>query len=442
MNPTDRVLQFIQETDWHDIPSEVQHQAKRCFLDTLGALLAGMETPVSALMTRFATQHFRGDDATILVSGRRTSLIGAALANGFAGNALDIDDGYRLVKGHPGACILPVLLATSQITPSCSGSAFLTALIVGYEVGIRAGLIHHALYETYHASGSWGSIGGAAAAGKILGLNTNALCNAMGTAEYHAPIAPMMKCIQTPSMVKDGIGWGAMVAMSSVLMAQVDFTGIQPLFRETPQENWIEDLGSQYEIMNIYFKPYAACRWAQPAIAGAVKIRKEYRISPDKISLIRIRTFEAAVQLSRRHPRNTEEAQYNMAYPVAAAMLDGEVGPLQVMTPRIHDASLICLADKVEAEVEETFEKAFPAKAYAEVIIHTKDGRLLTSGPVEARWERPHTLPSDAELEEKFCWLVDPLLGSRNTQMIASMTWELEKVEGMRRLIDYCVRNS
>jgi hypothetical protein len=96
----------------------------------------------------------------------------------------------------------------------------------------------------------------------------------------------------------------------------------------------------------------------------------------------------------------------------------------------------------VEAEVEETFEKAFPAKAFAEVIIYTKDGGLFTSGPVEASWEPPHSLPSDAELEEKFYWLVDPLLGSPNTKMITSLTWELEKAEGMHHLIDYCVRNS
>ena len=65
----------------------------------------------------------------------------------------------------------------------------------------------------------------------------------------------------------------------------------------------------------------------------------------------------------------------------------------------------------------------------------------MTSGPVEARWEPPQTLPSDAELEEKFHWLVEPVLGPHNTQMIASMIWELEKLEGMGRLIEYCVRN-
>ncbi|MBW2571694.1 MAG: MmgE/PrpD family protein, partial [Deltaproteobacteria bacterium] len=157
-SPTDYVIRFILDTNWQNIPTDVQHQSKRCLLDTLGALLAGTKTPVGRLMAGIATAQFNGNDATILVSGSRVSVSGAALANGFAGNALDIDDGYRLIKGHPGSCILPVVLSASEVADNCPGSQFLTAMIIGYEVGIRAGLICHAVYPTYHTSGSWGSI--------------------------------------------------------------------------------------------------------------------------------------------------------------------------------------------------------------------------------------------------------------------------------------------
>ena len=73
----------------------------------------------------------RLDLPTIVVSGERVSAVGAALANGFAQNALDIDDGYRRVKGHPGAAFLPALLAALEVRGSCAGSEFLTALVVG-----------------------------------------------------------------------------------------------------------------------------------------------------------------------------------------------------------------------------------------------------------------------------------------------------------------------
>lgn len=440
MDTTRQVLEFITGLTWRDLPPEVRHQAKRCLLDALGALIAGMETPVGALMTAFAEQHFRGDEATILVTGTRTSPVGAALANGFAANALDIDDGYRLTKGHPGAGIVPVLLAACEIADSCSGEDFLGALVAGYEISIRTGLIRHATYQTYHASGSWGAVGGAASAGKLLGLAKDRVQQAMGIAEYHAPIAPMMKGIATPSMVKDGIGWGAMVALSSTLLAKDGFTGIHPLFREAPRAEWIDGLGTRYEMLNLYFKPYAACRWAQAPIEGALKLLRQHRLNMDDIISIHVRTFAAAAELSRAHPGDTEEAQYNLAYPVAAALLDGEVGPVQVLPPRIHDSSLLELADRVTVEVCEEHERAFPAKARADVAIQTRDGRTLTSGTVEANWEPPDSLPTDDELERKFLWLVEPVLGARKARDLAFLLRRFETAPATRVLVEMSTR--
>jgi 2-methylcitrate dehydratase PrpD len=178
-----------------------------------------------------------------------------------------------------------------------------------------------------------------------------------------------------------------MVAMASVLMAQEGFIGIEPLFSESPDKKWIEGMGNEYLMLNLYFKPYAVCRWSQPAVTGALRVMKENDLRPWSISRIRVRTFEAAAALSCDHPKNTEEAQYNLAYPVAAALYDGQVGPSQVLPPRIFDNSLLELADKVEVEVASEFEQIFPQKTYAEVVIRTEDGRELTSGPVQPLWE-------------------------------------------------------
>ena len=440
MGLTDCAIQFIVDTDWENVPAAVQHQAKRCLMDTLGALIAGNETPVREVMTRVAKKQLCGDEATILVSGERVSVAGAVLVNGFAANALDIDDGHRLVKGHPGACTLPVILAAGEMVPSCSGKAFLTALVIGYEIGIRAGLIRHALYRTYHSSGSWGAISGAAVAGKLLGLDKKRLFHAMGTAEYHAPIAPMMKGIATPSMGKDSIGWGALVAILSVLMAREGFTGVTPLFDDTPESEWVENLGREYKMMNVYFKPYAACRWAQPAVVGSLKIVRENRISPRDIRDICVRTFEAATKLPCTPPENTEQAQYNLSFPVAAALIDGEVGPKQVLPPRLYNSQILDLADRVHTEVSINFEKMFPSKACSEVIIETHQGKIFNSGPVEAMWEPPDTLPSDSELEEKFHWLVDPVLGQEKADPLAALIWDLDKMEDLNILINHCLK--
>lgn len=439
MHPlTDVATDFTLNTGWEDLPVAVRHQAKRCLLDTLGALIAGSQTPVAAILRKTARRHFGGRQATILVSGERVSAAGAALANGFSGNALDIDDGYRNTKGHPGACSLPPLLAAAEMADRCTGQKFLTALVIAYELGIRAGLIRHATTEVYHSSGSWGAVAGAAAAGRLLGLTRRQVFHAMGAAEYHAPIAPMMKGIDTPSMGKDSIGWGCMVAILSALMARDGFTGIRSLFDDAPDAEVVRSLGSRWEILNLYYKPYATCRWGQPAVAGALKIVREQNLAPAQIKSIRVRTFEAATRLPNGPPRDTEEAQYNLAFPVAAALLDGEVGPVQVLPPRLHDPDLLSLLGRITTEVAPEFEAEFPTKAPAEVVVETTAGQVFRSGRMEAMWEPPDSLPTDNELAEKFHWLAGPVIGRSVSEQLADQIWSSERWASIAPIVDCC----
>ncbi len=438
MENNDYLINFIIKADWSQLPEMVRHQSKRCFLDTLGALIAGHKTPVADLMTCFADAQFRGNESSVLVKGSKLSASGAALVNGFANNALDIDDGYRPTMGHPGACVLPVALAIGEMTPEVTGEKFLTALVVGYEVGIRAGLIRHATYETYHSSGSWGAIGGAAVAGKLMGLSPEKLLNALGTAEYHAPIAPMMKCIEFPGMGKDSIGWGSMVAVMSALMANDGFTGINPIFDDSPKTEWINSLGHSYEMMNLYFKPYSCCRWAQPGVDGALKIMGENTLDIDNIKTIKVFTFKESAALSCDYPKNTEEAQYNIAFPIAAALLDKEVGPRQVLAPRLFDKDIQQIMDKINIVPQERFQKEFPVKAESEVEITTTAGELFSSGVMSARWDLHTTLPTDQELEDKFLWLVSPVLGKSNATALKNLVMDFNREKNLDKLINLC----
>lgn len=438
MVPTDKVIAFITDAAWQDLPPVVRRQAKRCLLDGLGAMVAGGPTPVGRLMAGFAEAQMAGAEATVLASGRTATAAGAALANGFAANALDIDDGHRRVKGHPGACVLPVLLAAAEAVDGVSGTEFLTTLVVGYEIGICAGLIRHATQGTYHASGSWGAVAGAAAGGRLYGLDADRLRHAMGAAEYHAPMSPMMKGIATPSMGKDAIGWGCLVAMLSLDMAREGFTGIRPLFDDAPEPRWIDRLGRDYEMRNLYFKPYACCRWAQPAVVGAVKVVRGAGLRLSQIRAIRVRTFEAATRLPDTPPRNTEEAQYHLAFPVAAALHDGDCGPRQVLAPRIFDRRLLALASCVTVEADEALEACFPQKACARVVVETGDGRRYDSGVVEAPWEPPDDRPDDRALEAKFRRLTVPVLGEETAGRLVARIWDLDQTADVRRLVGLC----
>jgi len=440
MNSNLRVVDFALDTKWNDLPEAVRHQSKRALLDNLGVLIAGGMTPASRIMQAFVEDQMTATDpkavCTVVSTGKKVSAVGAALANGTAANGLDMDDGYNLAKGHPGAALLPVLLASAELATGVSGRAFLAALVVGYELAMRAAVIRHATYSTYHSTGSWGAIGGAAAGGKLLGLNSEQLGHAMGIAEYFAPIAPMMKGIDVVAMTKDSISWGAMAAVSSILLAGKGFTGVSPIFDDGPGPELTKGLGSDWLILDLYHKPFACCYWVQAPIAGALALIKEHGLTPEQITRIRVRSFREAIRLLCDPPCDTEEAQYNLAYGVACAVLEGKLGPSEVTPPAIFDPQTLAFMDKIEPVEDPKIQKGFPAKRQARVEITTTDGRVFDSGVVDAPWVLSANRPTDQDLIEKFRTVTGPILGETRRQELQDTIWNLEQEPEAARLVD------
>jgi len=157
------VIQFIHETTWNDLPQNVRHQARRCLLDTLGAGISGRATDLSRIVYDFATSAFGGKGARLWLDGREVSPPGAALANGMTIDSLDVHDGHPLTKGHAGAAVVPGLFASisSESEVGLSGEEFLTTLVIGYEIALRAGLALHDTACDYHTSGAWNALGSA-----------------------------------------------------------------------------------------------------------------------------------------------------------------------------------------------------------------------------------------------------------------------------------------
>ncbi len=440
MDRNERVIKFLLDTKWHDLPEAIQHQSKRALLDNLGVLVAGGKIPASQITHAFVQDqlaaHNPEEACTVLSTGKKVSAVGAALANGIAANGLDMDDGYNLAKGHPGAALLPVLLASSELATGADGRDFLVALVAGYELAIRAAIIRHATYTTYHSTGSWGAIGGAAAGGKMLGLDHEQLRSAMGIAEYFAPIAPMMKGIEVAAMTKDSIGWGAMVAMSSILMAGRGFSGVQPIFADGPGPELTAGLGKDWLIMDLYHKPYACCFWVHPPIAGALALIRDHGLESEQIDRIKVHSFRDATQLSCAAPRDTEEAQYNLAYGLACAILKGKVGPQEVTPPTIADPQILAFMAKIDPVEDSKIQKGYPANRQARVQITTTDGRIFDSGVVDARWGVPADRPTDQDLIEKFQMVTEPVLDRGSAGALQELVWHLEQAPSAARLVD------
>jgi 2-methylcitrate dehydratase PrpD len=220
-----QTLDFIHDLTWAEVPSDVQHMAARCVLDLSATLVAGGATELSRIARDVAASVYGGDEATLLLDGRRTSAPGAALANGMTIDAIDMHDGYRPSKGHAGVNVFPAALG--EVVGWC-GEDFVTALVVGYEVALRAGVALHRTASDYHTSGAWGALGAAAVTARALGLDSAQTGHALGIAEYHGPRSQMMRCIDHPTMLKDGSGWGSMTGVLAGRLA-AGFTGAPAL---------------------------------------------------------------------------------------------------------------------------------------------------------------------------------------------------------------------
>ena len=412
-----RVAEYIKNTSWDEtLPDDVKKQVVKCAIDLFGAVIAGTMTLTSDIMCKIACRYYPGTDASIILKGRKASLPGVAMANGFTVNALDVDDGHRLVKGHPGAVVFPAVLAAGEFK-DITIKEFLTALVIGYEVAIRSGLALHSHYNFYHGSGSWGALGAAAGVSRIMGLDAKKAVHALGIAEYHAPLTPVMRPVAYPSMNKDGIGWGTMTGMMAVLMADEGFTG-KPSLLDLSQFGYLtQNLGNEHEIMNIYFKPYTCCRWAHPAISAVIHLRNKYSLTPDMIKKIDISTFAAAASLSEKMPENTEEAQYSLLYPVAAALIEGEFGPGQVLGELFGVPDIKVLMNKSVIRIDKRFDSEFPAKRLCEVLITTKDDKVFSSGVFSSAGEPDDPVGLDWIIA-KFKWLVKDVIDSKRADDI------------------------
>lgn len=437
-----RLSAFIHELRFADLPTPVIEQGQRCVLDLLGIGAVGAGTQLSRFACEHAARHFGavGVGPRMLFDGRRVSPVGAALAGGMTIDSLDGHDGHVLAKGHVGAALLPTLLALADgDTATLDGPELLTALVMGYEVGVRAGMALHATAGGYHNSGAWNALACAGAAARLLRLSRQATEHALGIAEYHGPRGPMMRCIDHPTMVKDGSGWGAMTGVSAALLAADGFTGAPALLVHDDQPHiaalWT-DLGMRWRILELYFKPHPVCRWSQPAVQAALELRNRYQLTAIQVDQVEVVTFHHAARLRTRRPRTTEEAQYSLPFPVAAALARGTVGPAEVGQGGLTDERVLRLSDAITVTERHEYNARFPAQRWAEVTVVLRDGRRISSGPTTAVGDPDRPL-TDAALVDKFHTLADGQLGRQRSAAIATAVQQLtDPTADLRQLFE------
>ena len=393
---TYRLEDFILNTRWEDLPAAVQERMKGCFVDLMGALVSGSRSAQFEAGLRLARTAFQPGDIPVVGTQERFGFLGASAAMGHSSNAYDIDDGHNLIRAHPGTSFVgPVLAAAWQ--RDLKRSEFLTAMLTAYETTIRMGAAIMDYYQYAHSSGTFGAVGTAAGVGRIFGFSREQLNNVLSVAEFNAPLVPGIRSVEYPSMNKDGVPFGVLAGILAVQDSLCGFTGNKHLLEADEYRHYLDDLGQKYEVLSLYFKPYPCCRWAHPAIDACLGLLREHHLSWTDIAHVTVHTFRRATLLSKIVPQTADEAQYNIAYPVAAALVYGDFGTAQV--ENLGDERVIGMMGKLTFAVDEALDAQFPQHRICRAEIETTDGRRFLSGECEPRGEAAENIGVD--------WLCD-----------------------------------
>lgn len=393
-----RLERFILNTRWEDLPPEVQQRLKGCLIDLMGALISGSRSKQFQAGLTLARRAFRGGDIAVIGAKDRFDFFGATAVMGHSSNAYDIDDGHNIIRAHPGTSFISGLLAAGY-EKDLSAGEFLAALYVAYEVTIRMGAAIMDYYQYAHSSGTFGAVGVAAGAGRIFGFTKEEMNNVLSVAEFNAPLVPGIRSVEYPSMNKDGVPFGAMVGALAVLESMSGFTGNKNLLEAEEYRHYLDDLGQKHQVMELYFKPYPCCRWAHPAIDACLSLIRKHGVRPEEIASVTVYTFEKATQLSKGVPHFADEAQYNIAYPVASALVNNGFSIAQV--EQTDDPAVAGMMQKLSFVCDPELNAAFPQKRLCRAEITLGDGGVLRSAVHEPRGEASEHIDC-AWLSDKF----------------------------------------
>ncbi|WP_052469424.1 MmgE/PrpD family protein [Pseudomonas massiliensis] len=423
------LFEYCREFDFSQAPVHTQGILRKSLLDLLGVMAGAVGNDTSQRIYRYAQVNYPagGFMSRLPFDGRRVGVLGAGWAGGFMADSLDAHEGHFTSKGHAGATVVPAVLALADALQRqgkpISGHELLSVLCLGYETALRAGVALMATSPTYHASGGFSAIGVVCAGARMLGFDEARFRHALGIAEYFSPRCPMMRVVQAPTMLRDAHGAGAFVGLNALLMAREGLTGApaETIEGQDVAPYW-HDLGKRWEIDSQYFKPWPVCRWAQPALTAMLALRQARTdLTAQSIHSIRVETFYESMCLQGHRPMNADEAQYALAFPLAALVVRGQVGPAEVTGASIEAPDILAMSARIEVVEAADISARFPEEILSRLVVTLKTGEVLVS-PVTAAKGDPNNPMSPEEISRKF-------------DLFATTTLGVDHVEAVKRAV-------
>ena len=392
------MTRFISSMEMDNIPEEAVARAKLVMMDCVGAIVGGMAEPDMQALVNAGQPDGR---ATILGTGRTADPQTAAFLNGMAGTVLEMDEGSQFARGHPGMHVFPALLATAQET-GATGTEFLRAFIIGYDVAARAG-IGTKLRMSMHPHGTWGTLGAAAGLAALHRLNENQVAELLNIA------SSLTLATSRKTMLEGGTVRNAYTGVSNqmahlacrLLQAGVsgESDGISSVFgavvgTEFNHDAACEKLGERFEITRNYFKLHACCRYNHAALDALIELMGQHGQLADHeaIDRIEVDSYSLAAELDDQSPRNMLAAKFSVPFAMATTLVTGTSGVESFSGHALTDPHTLALAKRVTVREDHSMTERLPDLRPASVTVFMKDGSRFHASVETNRgdWQDPY----------------------------------------------------
>lgn len=425
----DTVSAFVADTRFEDLPEAAVVRGRRVLADTVAAIAAGSAEPeVVALVERMAG----GDGPSSLIGpGRRAEPATAAFLNGTAGTFLELDEGNQFSRGHPGIHALPAALAVAEQLRA-PGRDFLTAMILGYEIGARIG-IGAKILPTMHPHGTWGTVAAAVAVAKLMGADADKIREIINVASTLGLATSRQTMLQGGTVRNSFAGFSGQMGVLVWHMVESGFTGEADglstiwgtvISTEWRPEEMTEGLGSRYEIARNYFKRHACCRYNHGTLDALAMIKDAHgEFDANDVAGVRVETYSLAAELSDRSPRNTLAGKFSVPFAVASTLINQSSGVESFTWEKIRDPAIQAFADRVEVVEDPVLTAMMPDFRPSRVTVRLNDGTELSAKATTNRGDTEDPY-NDDELDRKFVELTgrvwtEPVLNAVYDQCFA-----------------------
>ena len=434
MELTRKFAEFLVNTHYEDLPSDVMAAAKERLLDTIGAMLAGREgwSYAGALMAAMEPLG-RGDCKVI---GEKANPIWpaarAAMLNATFAHAIELDDGHKFAGVHAGAVVVPTALVMGAKLKA-TGKEILTAIVLGYEIVYRLAVAQSPLLidHGFHPSATCGTVGAMAVAGKLMKLDAGKIAGGLGMAALEASglmeatvSGQQSKCVMVGNAAYKGISC-AYVAQQGLEGTTTAFEGKTGLFRAMSKaltsEEVCEGLGEKFLIGDTYNKFYPTCRHSQPAIEAVLNLAVKHGLGPQDVERIEVGTHRVAYELTGiiHEPKNPGEAKFSIPYGAAVALIDHGVAVRHLKEKAYGDPAYLELAKRVQVRIDDTVNSVYPKRRGAQVKIFMKDGTCYQEECYDLKGSPQNPVGFD-ELVKKFRTAAEGVLSQQKVEELLS----------------------